>query len=188
MQPVVVYDTNILFSSILWSSKPNRCIELARQNIVKGLTCQEIIEELVEILRTKAKFSPSQLTDTTEELLSFLRLVKITNTLKVVEVDPDDDKVIECAVVGSATHIIAAIYCRLEATKASLSSQLQTSSDKFFNMNSLKMQGACRRLAESPSPFVSVLPFYSYGVGFHGSRSTQPTSPPSSKNRSDLPQ
>jgi predicted nucleic acid-binding protein len=44
MQPVVVYDTNILFSSILWSSKPNRCIELARQNIVKGLTCQEIIE------------------------------------------------------------------------------------------------------------------------------------------------
>ena len=30
MQPVVVYDTNILFSSILWTSKPNRCIELAR--------------------------------------------------------------------------------------------------------------------------------------------------------------
>lgn len=106
MQPVVVYDTNILFSSILWRSKPNYCIELARQNIVTGLTCQEIIEELVEILRTKARFSPSQLTDTTEELLSFLRLVKITNTLKVIEVDPDDNKVIECAVVGSATHII----------------------------------------------------------------------------------
>ena len=106
MQPVVVYDTNILFSSILWRSKPNHCIELARQNIVKGLTCQEIIEELVEILRIKAKFSPSQLTDTTEELLSFLRLVKITNTLKVVEADPDDDKVIECAVAGAATHII----------------------------------------------------------------------------------
>lgn len=106
MQPVVVYDTNILFSSILWHSKPNYCIELARQNIVTGLTCQEIIEELVEILRIKAKFSPSQLTDTIEELLSFLGLVKITNTLKVVEADPDDDKVIECAVVGSATHII----------------------------------------------------------------------------------
>jgi predicted nucleic acid-binding protein len=44
MQPVVVYDTNILFSSILWSSKHNRRIELARQNIVKGLTCQEIVE------------------------------------------------------------------------------------------------------------------------------------------------
>ena len=106
MQPVVVYDTNILFSSILWRSKPNYCIELARQNIVKGLTCQEILEELVEILRIKAKFSPPQLTDTTEELLSFLRLVKITNTLKVVEADPDDNKVIECAVAGAATHII----------------------------------------------------------------------------------
>lgn len=61
---------------------------------------------MVEILRIKTKFSLSQLTDITEELLSFLRLIKITNTLKVVEVDPDDDKVIECAVVGSATHII----------------------------------------------------------------------------------
>ena len=102
MQPVVVYDTNILFSSILWRSKPNHCIELARQNIVTGLTCQEIIEELVEI-RTKAKFSSFGYHRRTPQ---FLRLVKITNTLKVVEVDPDDDKVIECAVVGSATHII----------------------------------------------------------------------------------
>jgi uncharacterized protein len=30
----------------------------------------------------------------------------ITNTLKVVTADPDDDKVVECAVVGGASHIV----------------------------------------------------------------------------------
>ncbi len=33
-------------------------------------------------------------------------LVEISRTLKAVADDPDDDMVIECAVVGQATHII----------------------------------------------------------------------------------
>jgi predicted nucleic acid-binding protein len=39
--------------------------------------------------------------------LSFLRLVTISNTLKVIAADPDDDKVIECAVAANATHIVS---------------------------------------------------------------------------------
>ena len=45
-------------------------------------------------------------TDTIGDLLTFLRLVTIINRLKVVTTDPDDDKVVECAVVGGATHIV----------------------------------------------------------------------------------
>lgn len=33
-------------------------------------------------------------------------MVEIPNSLKVVVDDPDDDMVIECAIVGQATHII----------------------------------------------------------------------------------
>jgi uncharacterized protein len=32
--------------------------------------------------------------------------VRIANELKVIAADPDDDKVLECAVLGSATHIV----------------------------------------------------------------------------------
>ena len=106
MQPIAVYDTNILFSGLGWKGTPNRCIELARQGRVVGLTCSEILDELTEKLTTKLKFSQPQVTDTVADLLGFLRLVEITNTLKVIDVDADDDKVIECAVVGSATHIV----------------------------------------------------------------------------------
>ena len=106
MQPIAVYDTNILLSGLGWKGTPYRCIELARQGKVEGLTCSEILNELMEKLTTKLKFSQPKVTETVTDLLGFLRLVEITNTLKVVETDVDDDKIIECAVVGSATHIV----------------------------------------------------------------------------------
>ena len=37
---------------------------------------------------------------------SFRGSVPIANTLDVVNADPDDNKVVECAVVGDATHIV----------------------------------------------------------------------------------
>ena len=106
MHPVVVYDTNILLSSIGWGGNPARCLELARQGSVEGLTCTEILVELEGKLPTKLNFSPREITSTLVELRSFLRIVKINNALKGVTADPDDDKIIECAVVGTATHIV----------------------------------------------------------------------------------
>ncbi len=40
------------------------------------------------------------------DLLTFLKLVSITGTLKADPADPDDDKVLECAVLAGATHIV----------------------------------------------------------------------------------
>lgn len=41
-----------------------------------------------------------------EEVRNFSRLVEISTELKAVDADPDDDMVVECAVVGDATHIV----------------------------------------------------------------------------------
>lgn len=106
MRPVVVYDTNILLSSIGWGGNPARCLELARQGKVEGLTCAEILDELAEKLPIKLHFSLPKVENELKDLRSFLKLLKINNTLKGVTADPDDDKIIECAVVGSATHIV----------------------------------------------------------------------------------
>ena len=107
MRPIVVYDTNILFSGTGWRGTPYRCLELARQGSVEAVTCVEILDELAEKLSTKLNFSPTQMKDRIAYFLDFMRLVTISRTLKVVDADPDDDKIIECAVVGSATHIIS---------------------------------------------------------------------------------
>ena len=106
MQPIVVYDTNILVSGSISRRSPYHCLELARQGIVEGLTCQGILDELERTLSTKFNFSPSKMRDKIGDFRGFLRLVEINNTLKVVASDPEDDKIIECAVVGEATHIV----------------------------------------------------------------------------------
>ena len=106
MRPIVVYDTNVLISGMIWGGVPYDCIALAQRNKVEAVTCSEILDELSEKLITKFNAAPSRAADIVAELLSFHRSVKITNQLKSVTADPDDDKVIECAVVGGATHVV----------------------------------------------------------------------------------
>jgi len=61
---------------------------------------------LTDKLRSKLSFADEQIVETMTDLLSFLRVVSITGQLKVVAADPDDDKVLECATVAGATHVV----------------------------------------------------------------------------------
>ena len=106
MQPVVVYDTNVLISGMVWGGVPYRCIELAQQNKVEGIICDEILEEFAEKLITKFGISVVRTSVIKTNLLGFLQQVEIPNCLTGITTDPDDDMIIECAVVGQATHIV----------------------------------------------------------------------------------
>lgn len=107
MRYVVVFDTNILLSALFsLDGNPFRCLALAKIRQVESVTCQAILDEFAEKLRFKFKFSQEMAQSAVEEVLSFSRVVEISTTLKVVANDPDDDMVIECAVVGDATHIV----------------------------------------------------------------------------------
>ena len=85
---------------------PNDCIALAKRDRVVGITCLEILDEFEEKLTTKLNISSSQTSEIVTNLLSFLHTVKITNRLNDATTDPDDNKVIECAIVAGATHIV----------------------------------------------------------------------------------
>ena len=64
------------------------------------------MDEFAEKLLLKFKFSEEKIQSALDEIISFSRLVEISRTLKAVPNDPDDDMVIECAVLGQATHVI----------------------------------------------------------------------------------
>jgi putative PIN family toxin of toxin-antitoxin system len=106
VRPVAVFDTNVLLSGAAWKGKPFQCLELARAGVVDGLTCGELLDELAEKLQSRLSFSPEQALETVADLLTFLRIVPITGQLKAVPADPDDDKVLECATAGAATHVV----------------------------------------------------------------------------------
>jgi uncharacterized protein len=107
MRYIVVFDTNILLSALLSTNgNPFRCLALGRVGQVESVTCQEILDEFAEKLLIKFKFSEEMAWAAVEEVRGFSRLIEISGTLKAVPDDPDDDMVVECAVMGNATHIV----------------------------------------------------------------------------------
>ncbi|MEN3001361.1 MAG: putative toxin-antitoxin system toxin component, PIN family [Armatimonadota bacterium] len=107
MRPVVVFDVNILVSAFGWRGAPYRCVQAARQGRVASVTCQEILDLLEEKLRTRLGKSAYDAHRAVSEIKAFSRVVTIPGTLHAVLQDPEDNKVIECALAGGATHIVS---------------------------------------------------------------------------------
>lgn len=107
MKYIVVFDTNILISALFsQTGSPFRALALAKIGQIESVTCQEIMDEFAEKLLLKFKFSEDKTQSAVGEILSFSRIVEISGTLKAVPNDADDDMVIECAVIGKASHIV----------------------------------------------------------------------------------
>lgn len=104
----VVFDTNILISALLsLNGAPFRCIALARSGLVQSVTCTEILDEFAEKLRTKFAFDEERVLQAAGEIRECSEVVAVPGILRVVADDPDDDVVIECAVVGEASVIVS---------------------------------------------------------------------------------
>ncbi len=107
MIPVVVFDTNILISAILsLNGAPFRCLELARERKVESVSCDEILGEFQRKLEFKFEYSTQVAQKAVGQVRGISRMVKIPHRLKGISKDPKDEMVIECAVVGRATHIV----------------------------------------------------------------------------------
>jgi putative PIN family toxin of toxin-antitoxin system len=106
MHEVVVFDTNVLISAILSSrGAPFQCVALAKTGPIRSITCREILDEFAEKLFVKFGYSEDQSRAAASEIEKLSAIIGISHTVKVVS-DPDDDKVLECAVVGHATHVV----------------------------------------------------------------------------------
>jgi len=103
----VVYDTNIWISGLLWRGKPYQCLLLARGHAVQHVHCVAMMAELSEKLRGTFGFSENHIQAVLADLRRTSERVEITGKVQVVTADPDDDKFIECALVGGATAIVS---------------------------------------------------------------------------------
>jgi predicted nucleic acid-binding protein len=66
-----------------------------------------MLAELSEKLRHKFGFSEDHIQAVVYDVRAFAERVDISGTLEVVTADPDDDKFVECAVVGGAAAIVS---------------------------------------------------------------------------------
>ena len=103
----VTVDTNFLISSSMWdNSVAHRLLLKLIENNAKIYTTKEILEEFSKVLRRDFKYNDEEVTEMVNIVLSFISLVVIKNKINVVKEDPDDDKIIECAIESNSEYIL----------------------------------------------------------------------------------
>jgi putative PIN family toxin of toxin-antitoxin system len=103
----VVADTNVLISAILFGGLPEAFLNLAFAGSFLLVTSPTLLDELEEKLRNKFEQLSTDVNLTRSRLEHVSNVVSTTPSLTVIKADPDDDRVLECAVAGRADHIVS---------------------------------------------------------------------------------
>jgi putative PIN family toxin of toxin-antitoxin system len=104
----VVFDTNVWVSAFLWRGASYRCLLLAKAEIVQVIYCREAIAELSTVLREKFGFSENHIHAVVYEIRRMGERIDIRGDLTGVTKDADDDKFVECALLGGASIVVSA--------------------------------------------------------------------------------
>lgn len=103
----VVLDTNILISAILFGGKPRQVLERVIRGEIRLCISEAILEELKGVLRrSKFDYSTEAIQVILTELISLSDFVSPPKTIRVVSEDPEDNRILECAVEAEANYII----------------------------------------------------------------------------------
>jgi uncharacterized protein len=108
----VVLDTNVYISALLWTGIPHRLLRLAEAGDLTFVTTPAIMEELREALgrpkfRLRIRTLQSSVTELMEAILSIVEVVQDLPIEPVVKRDPDDDKILACAIAAQADWIVS---------------------------------------------------------------------------------
>ncbi len=103
----VTFDTNVLLSATLWDASVAQKLlyDLIRKSI-KIYSSLEIINEYQRILKRDFDFSNEDIDKITGKILEFVVLVNPKEKLNLVEEDPEDNAIIECALESKSEYLI----------------------------------------------------------------------------------
>lgn len=108
----VVLDTNVYISALLWTGISHRLLHLAETGDLTLVTTPAIMEELRDVLsrpkfRLRIRTLQSSVAELMEALLSLVEVVQDLPIEPVVKRDPDDDKILACAIAAQAHWIVS---------------------------------------------------------------------------------
>jgi uncharacterized protein len=109
----IVFDTNFVFSALIWKGPPFQLLEIARQReSIKLFTSPRLLAELSVILNRPRNAKYLAIAEqTAEQLLEAYQiittLVEPTSVPRIIAHDPADDHVIAAAVAAQADLIVS---------------------------------------------------------------------------------
>lgn len=107
--PVVVLDTNVFISAVLFRGQTSRLVDLWKNDRVIILLSAEVLKEYARVLAyPKFKLTRDEIKSVLEEeLLPYVATVRIYKVPRVIPEDPSDDKFLALAKAGKAAYLIS---------------------------------------------------------------------------------
>ena len=102
----VVLDSNIYISALNFGGQPLRMVDMAIAGEIEVAISQPLLAEVVRVLRDKFGWAHNEVEDAQALIRSITMSVVPTQTLDVVKADPDDNRVLECAVTAASDVIV----------------------------------------------------------------------------------
>ncbi len=103
-----VYDTNVLISIFLSNGVPKKVFMRVLKGDVGLLLSEQLLSEFKGVIsRKKFGFSKEDVMRMTDLLQKAGYIVEPRVRLNHIKDDPDDDRVLECAVAGNAGYIVS---------------------------------------------------------------------------------
>jgi putative PIN family toxin of toxin-antitoxin system len=103
----IVPDTNVYLSAIIFGGNPRKVLKLVRDRKIIAYTSTSILLEVAEKLNQKFHWNEEKVSMTIKVLSKITEVIIPTIELNVVKKDPDDNKIIECALKAEAKYIIS---------------------------------------------------------------------------------
>lgn len=102
----VTADTNIYVSALVFAGVPRQFLKEVAAGRFQLAISDAILTELRGVLRDKFTWTEAEIAEALSLLASCTTLVHPTQTLDVVPDDPDDNRVVECAVAAGSRFIV----------------------------------------------------------------------------------
>ena len=103
----ITLDTNFLISATQWdNSVAFKLLRKILDTNIKIFTTKEILDEFSEVLQRDFKYNKEETTNILEEILVFVNIIEAQEKIKIVKDDPDDDKIIECAIASNSNYLV----------------------------------------------------------------------------------
>jgi uncharacterized protein len=103
----VVADTNVLISALMFGGLPGTFLELVVAKSISLVTSVVLLDELEEKLWFKFHMSADDAKLVRRKLATVAEVITPAAMLHVIVEDPDDDRVLECAIEGSAQYVVS---------------------------------------------------------------------------------
>ncbi|MBI2593054.1 putative toxin-antitoxin system toxin component, PIN family [Candidatus Daviesbacteria bacterium] len=103
----IVFDTNIFISAIIFGGNPRKCLEFARNKKIQLFTSKAILLELAEKLSDKFFWNEVEIKDVIQGITVFTAIVSPSKELGIIPEDPDDNRILECALEAGADFIVS---------------------------------------------------------------------------------